>query len=783
MLIPLNDDWTFYRQDTPHDRQQVCLPHSNLLSSFNYFSQQDYQTISIYEKSLVADPSLQNKTVLLTFMAVAHLTEVYINDHWVTTHHCGYTAFRADISEYLDFSDTNTIRVVADSRYSANIPPFGGLIDYMTYGGIYREVFLDIREKTWIEDVFVHGSQHKKFKAGITLAGPDADITIRYILTKDGTVFHDSRTDQLELEAAVEQAQLWDIDAPNLYTLTVELYREDTLLDSQQVRFGFRTCRFTDRGFFLNGRHIKLVGLNRHQSYPYAGYAMPARAQRRDAEILKNELKVNCVRTSHYPQSHHFIDACDELGLLVLTEIPGWQHIGDKAWQDVARDNVRDMVRQYRNHPSIILWGVRINESQDCDELYRDTNRIAHTMDPTRQTNGVRYIRHSHLLEDVYTFNDFSYAGLPPVLKKKKQVTRNADKPYLITEYCGHMYPTKSFDPEAQRQEHALRHAAVLNHFYGDDEIAGGLGWCMADYNTNKDFGSGDHICYHGVMDMFRNPKTAAAVYASNQDDDAVLVAGSFMNKGDYPQALPDVAHVFTNADSIRLYKNEKLIKEYPAANKNFPNLAHPPIRIDDFIGDALETEDGLSCENARRVKAIIQSVSQTGISKIHPAVYLNLLIVKLTSGRSIKDIIQLITRRIMSWGGESIAFRLEAILGGKPVQSVIIGEMTAARLAVDFDTTTLLEGDTYDVASIRIRAVDQHGNTMAYFMEPLSLICEGDIGLIGPSLATLRGGMAGTYVRSMGRAGQGSLTIRCTGLDDVVLAFKIRDGRPTDQL
>ena len=137
------------------------------------------------------------------------------------------------------------------------------------------------------------------------------------------------------------------------------------------------------------------------------GYAAPEALQREDARILKEELCCTAVRTSHYPQSQHFIDACDELGLLVFTELPGWQHIGDAAWKRRSVENVREMVTQYRNHPSVVLWGVRINESLDDDDFYRETNALAHSLDPSRQTSGVRYLEKSHLLEDVYAYNDF----------------------------------------------------------------------------------------------------------------------------------------------------------------------------------------------------------------------------------------------------------------------------------------------------------------------------------------------------------------------------------------
>src|SRR5690606_20815362 len=120
---------------------------------------------------------------------------------------------------------------------------------------------------------------------------------------------------------------LWDLTTPNLYTLILSLGDSDAL----ETSFGFRTTEFTPEGFFLNGRHLKLRGLNRHQSFPYSGYALGRAAQERDAEILKHELHVNIVRTSHYPQSTWFLDHCDRLGLLVFEEIPGWQHIGGEA--------------------------------------------------------------------------------------------------------------------------------------------------------------------------------------------------------------------------------------------------------------------------------------------------------------------------------------------------------------------------------------------------------------------------------------------------------------------
>ena len=173
--------------------------------------------------------------------------------------------------------------------------------------------------------------------------------------------------------------------------MRTELKSNDTVLDYKEETFGFREVSITEEGFFLNGKRILLSGLNRHQSYPYVGYAMPKSMQVIDADLLKYEHGCDAVRTSHYPQSQYFINRCDEIGLLVFTEIPGWQHLGDSVWKEQVLTNVEEMVLQYRNHPSIFLWGVRVNESVDDDKLYEKTNALAKELDCSRPTGGVRY--------------------------------------------------------------------------------------------------------------------------------------------------------------------------------------------------------------------------------------------------------------------------------------------------------------------------------------------------------------------------------------------------------
>ena len=836
----LNNDWEFYSEFTLELTQAgttgtfetVRIPHSFSQTPFNAFSTDIYQKDALYRRTFKTESDWAEKRVLLTIGAAAHRSEVFLNGKRIAIHECGYTAFTVDLTESLaPCGSENLLAIRVDSRENLNQPPFGFVIDYMTYGGIYRDVYLEVKNPLYIEDVFVR-TKGKAYEADVKLSNGYGQI-LKQVQNDDGQVQNDGGQVQndggqvqndtachAEFISASQKAQdsdlrqndggqvqndggqvqndggqvqndggqsfkithtlkkaenapctsepkteikRWSLDAPYLYVLETALFDENgTLLDTKETRFGFRDIRYDETGFYLNGEKIKIRGLNRHQSFPYVGYAMPKNMQREDADILKYELGLNEVRTSHYPQSQYFIDRCDEIGLLVFTEIPGWQHIGNAEWKDKAVENVREMIMQYRNHPSIFIWGVRINESQDDDEFYTRTNKLAHELDSTRPTGGVRFLKHSHLLEDVYTFNDFSYYGVNEGCLPKKKVT-DTHKGYMITEYNGHMFPTKTFDNEPHRTEHALRHAKVLDSVAGRNEISGSSGWCMADYNTHKDFGSGDYICYHGVLDMFRNPKAAAFVYQSQAEASVsgdVLFVTSSMDIGEHAGGARGDVYIITNADSVKMYVNDIFIKEYTKKDSPFKNLLHPPILIDDYIGHRLVDEDGIKEKHLKPMKDMLFALQKFGVDKL-PFRFilkgLSLWIRGVTNPNKLRD---LYGKYIGNWGGEAVKYRFDAVRGGKIVKTVVKTPAKQTMLQIEAKRTTLIESETYDAAFVSLKAVDENGNVQPYCQEALSLRTEGDIALIGPNAVSLKGGMAGFYVKSSGVKGVGSVTI-----------------------
>ena len=830
--IYLNNDWRFTERFDEKmiggdfsgiEFSDIRIPHTVKELPFHYFDEKEYQMLSGYTRNIFAEKQWEGKVVRLTFEAAGHDATVYLNGEKVAEHHNGYTAFTADITEQLKYGSDNLLVVRLDSRENLNVPPFGFVIDYMTYGGLYRDVYLTVTEPAYIKDVFITSKLSDRYRtAGMDIAafdeykevndrevqnemvipsqilhcrssktltrieitGAGTDYILRQSLRKKSTEqwkvlgqvpTTPVETGACELAFQAGDVELWDIENPVLYEMKTELLDgEERMVDEDITVIGFRKAVFKKNGFYLNGRKVKIRGLNRHQSYAYTGYAMPDSMQVYDADILKNELGLNAVRTSHYPQKQSFIDRCDELGLMVFTEFPGWQHIGDDAWKEQAVENLREMITQYRNHPSIILWGVRINESVDDEVFYDRTNKLAHMLDPSRQTGGVRCYKKGDFQEDVFTYNDFSHEGRKKGVEKKSDVTPDPERPYLVSEYNGHMFPTKSFDWEEKRMEHAKRHANVLDEVAKQENISGSFGWCMFDYNTHKDFGSGDRICYHGVMDMFRNPKQAAYIYSSQQDETPVLELSSTMDIGEHPGCNRGDIFIYTNADSVKMYKNDEFIREFFAADSPYKHIAHGPIFVDDYIGDLLEQKENMPHDQAQAVKSLLNEVARVGLYGMSKAMYIKAGRLMLQYRMKMTDATDLYNRYIGDWGGASTTYRFDAIKDGEVVKTITKSPMTRSMLKVTTSHTTLREINTYDVAAVRFILTDENGNLLPFANDPVMLETTGDIALIGPSVVSLQGGMFGCYVKSLGRAGSGTLKLTTQDGEKTEIVFSV---------
>lgn len=804
--IAWNRGWYYRPSPAPGDAactpsvagfMPVELPHTNRLLPLNCFDEQAYQFCSCYKKIFSWSPDWAGKDVFVDFEGVMAACTVHLNGHPVGQHTGGYLPFTIELTPWLQHGE-NVLVVEVDSTERPDIPPFGHVVDFLTYGGIYREVALRIAGPLRIERAMLDcpdplapvKSLRCRYSVASRSAGPAA-LTVTLAAKADPGKILAGKTFPVALperdgwcEATLDgltDLQLWDIDNPCLYLVQASLQcdaGEDTFVQT----FGFRSARFTTDGFVLNGRRVKLVGLNRHQSWPYNGYAMPERIQRRDAEILRRELGCNIVRTSHYPQSRHFLDACDELGLLVMEEIPGWQHIGNAAWQAQACQNVQSMIERDYNRPSIILWGVRINESQDSHDFYQKTNAIAHELDAGRQTGGVRYITRSELLEDVYTYNDFTHAGQAEVLRPQKQTTGlDHPVPLLVTESNGHMYPTKSYDQESRVVEHALRHLRVMEAALARDDLCGELSWCAFDYNTHSSFGSGDKICYHGVCDMFRNPKYAAYSYRSQKSpaEEIVLEPITRASRGERDGGGTVPFYVLTNCDAVRLYKNGRLVDDFTPDRSAFPHLPHPPVTVGHLMEKELDF--GLPEEDGRAFRAfLIQKVTAGTLLVMGADDYAYIGQLAARCHTTPAKLYGAAVKAAGGWGEDANDLVLEGILNGQVVCRREIGEKHSYKTlqALPDDDVLVADGDTYDATRIAVYARDEWGNPLPFVQECVTVSIDGPADLLGPAQFPLLGGCAAFWIRTINQTGTVNITV--TGLSKQAhCAIAVRSLRP----
>ncbi len=758
-ILPINRNWRFKPSPVAGAEAigfddsgfvPVVIPHANKVFPWHSFDDSDYEFVSTYRRRFRYPAQAKGKRVFVDFEGAMTASTVWINGHPLGEYKGGFTPFSFELTPHLRTDGENVLVVQLDSTERADMPPFGYEIDYMTFGGIYREVSLRIVSPTFLDnmhattkdvltdspsldvDCFVASTPDAAGSYSLAVELKDGERTVARkveAITLDHAPDPSAEKDPVT-NAPVYQStqtltdparhmvslsgfgkvQLWDLANPHLYTVEVTLLRDGQPIDQDSRRIGFREATFTDHGFSLNGRIVKLRGLDRHQTFPFVGQAMPARVQRKDADILRHNLHCNIVRTSHYPQSRHFLDRCDEIGLLVLEEIPGWQHIGPEPWKLVAIDNVGRMVRRDWNHPSIILWGVRINESRDDHDFYVRTNALSHSLDGTRQTGGIRYFQESEFLEDVFTMNDF---GFP--LKKPNHPR------YLNTEFVGHTYPTKTTDDDERQRELTLRHARIHNQLASDPQYAGGIGWCAFDYNTHANFGAGDRICYHGVTDIFREPKPAAGFYKSQCDpaEEIVLEPAFHWARSDESVGFSE-AVVCSNCDHLKFYVRStnyskpeigggtwQLVAELDPDREEFGHLTYPPF--------------------------VLKTASMNERKLAFP------------------------------WGD----LRIDGYINEKQVISKSFsGSGSDARFVLLSDDLTLV-ADGADTTRVVMRVTDEFGAVRTYANDPITFTIDGPAELIGDNPFALIGGTGAVWIRTRLNAGSwhssGPLTARLT--------------------
>jgi len=640
-IIPLNTGWLFggkfdsVATGTQFDDASftpVTLPHCVAKLSWQNWDFKSWHDVWIYRRHFALPKDSKGLRVFVHFDGVSVGATPTINGTTLGEHLGGYLPFNYELTPWLKDGD-NVLAVAVDSRW-LDVPPDGApvgprRVDYLEAGGICRSAHLELVPSTFIRDVFakpanvLDSGRHIDVNCTLDAAAADNQpVQVRVELRQADRVIA-SATESATIgqpgESVVKltlsklgDVSLWDVDAPHLYDVVATLLVNDQPVHDHSVRIGLREARFELNGFYLNGRRLQIFGLNRHEIYPYVGFAMPARVMRRDAQILRREFNCNMVRCSHYPQSEAFLDACDELGLMVWEETPGWGYLGDDAWKELLVTNVHDMIIRDRNHPAIVIWGTRANESANDVPLYKRTRELAASLDDSRPTSGSmtsgsrKTVQNWH--QDVFAYDDY-HAGPNGTVGIDRPVE---GVPYLLSEAVGQFnytagrrfdsYYRRAGDLTAQTAQ-ALRHAQAHSKAAANKRICGVIAWCGFDYSSLVN--SFHNVKTPGVADVFRIPKLGASFYQAQTQAGAppVIAPNFYWDFGKQsPRGPGKDAAIFSNCDRLDLFINGQKHATLTPDTQRYPHLrhapffadldldggAHPELRIDGFMGNRL---------------------------------------------------------------------------------------------------------------------------------------------------------------------------------------------------
>nr|WP_302828908.1 glycoside hydrolase family 2 TIM barrel-domain containing protein [uncultured Bacteroides sp.] len=598
-----------FNQLSAGEWKHVSLPHTPFIEPLVVLHQ--WQGICYYRKQLNVSKKDIDKQLWLEFEGAMHLADVWVNGQHLTQHSGGYTPFVVDVTGLLHADRANEILVRLDNRNNPLIPPGKPLeaLDFCYYGGIYRDVHFIIKQPVHITHpimadevagggIFVTYPQvsEQEAKANIKTqvankTNSEKHLTVRHTLfewSKDKGCGKKAASVETPLAVepgttaysnqllSVNSPKLWYPDSPSLYVLRTEVLDGKKVTDSKDTRIGIRRIEMTrEKGFLINGKPLKLEGSNRHQEYPYVGNAISDQAQYRDMYQIRNN-GFNTVRLGHYPQDPSVLDACDELGLLAIEPIPGWQFFNKaQGFIDHTYKDIRDLIRRDRNHPSIIMWETTLNESWPPKEWKDQAVRTAHEEFPGDQcyTSGDTYGYDGF---DV-CYNDWESGYNRPNKTKKPGFIRE----YYDYEFGGHYSTSRVTRGDGDR---ALRQNAWNAQWSHNRYRAyypwtiGGAVWSMHDYNR----GCCDNICYSGLADLFRLPKFGLHYFRTQVPAGSFTPAGPmryevFINSH-WMEGASDTLQVYGNVDEVELLLNGRVVaRRHPDSKPSTENYVSLP--------------------------------------------------------------------------------------------------------------------------------------------------------------------------------------------------------------
>ena len=585
----------------------------------------NYQGEGWYRKHFTPDAALKGKKLFLHFEAIMGKSKVFVNGKLLTEHFGGYLPVIADVTDVLDWNGDNVIAVWADNSDDPSYPPGKAqdVLDYTYFGGIYRDCWLIAHNNVFItdpnyENEVAGGGLFVAFgKVSDALAEVQLKIHVRnatknpfsgrveyMLLQPDGTEVA-RLSDKIQVKAGrattvsdrmpVKQPMLWTPSTPTLYNLLVRvLDKEGNVIDGYRRRIGIRSIEFKGKdGFYLNGRPYgkPLIGANRHQDFAVVGNAVANSIHWRDAKKLK-DVGMEIIRNAHCPQDPAFMDACDELGLFVIVNTPGWQFWNDAPeFAQRVYSDIRNVVRRDRNHPSVWLWEPILNETWYPADFAKNTRDIVDAEYPYPYCySGSDSEARGHENFPVY------FAHPANMQDASKEI--DPTKTYFtrewgdnVDDWSSHNSPSRvarnwgEQPMRVQAQHYACPYYPVTSYdvlYKQSPQHVGGCLWHSFDHQR----GYHPDPFYGGLMDVFRQPKYSYYMFmaqrpAVKNDRNAGSGPMVYIAHEMTPFSGKDVT-VYSNCDEVRLTFNKGGKTYTYKKDKNRPGMPSPVITFPD---------------------------------------------------------------------------------------------------------------------------------------------------------------------------------------------------------
>jgi len=655
----INSGWQYSENKTHW--QTVNIPHTwNAKDAFD--DEAGYRRgLGFYEKQIFVSSKEKEQIFYLKFNAVNQEATVYVNGKKITNHKGGYTAFNVEITSFLKFDAYNLIEVEVDNSHNVDIPPLDA--DFTFYGGIYRDVELikvpkqHFSLKDFASDGFyVNYYNVSNERAGVkvkVLIDNFEDKTNTYLELKifgaDGNIIreehqglklkgHETKTVEVTF-SEIKNPKLWSPDNPYLYKLQLTLSdKNGTVLDQKQSNLGFRwTTVDAEKGFFLNGKPIKLIGVNRHQDYKNYGNAVPIELQKRDIHLIKN-MGANVIRFAHYPHARELYELCDKLGILVWTEIPIVNKVTDsETFFEVSNTMQNEHIKQYYNYPSVVMFGYmneiflrlafdRKSTEEEKESLKTTTLKLANQLE-----NLTRSLAPNHItvmachLNEVY--NETGIADLPMLLGWNlyfgwydaqiedlgkfldDQYQRYPKRSMLLSEY-GPGADVRIFTKTPKKFDFSTNYQAKLHQSYYKQItdrpfMTGMTAWNFADFGSEFRGDAIPHVNQKGLVQYDRTPKDIYYWYKSVLDEDAPFIHISTDNLKGLTLFEEDAfpVQIYSNQNEVNVSLNGNNLGDFKVEN-GFVSIEIPFTNGNNSIAVSTESISEEKTINVNRIDA-----------------------------------------------------------------------------------------------------------------------------------------------------------------------------------